>query len=274
MAQPIAAGQVRVPPTPPIARNTEKDFSDVFFGFFKEKVKDIAKGVGYATFWTVKALPSLPHHFGEFGNLMRDVKNFFSITEIPGKLLKVDESARKFFKEPSIPTGRTAVRENLALANSVLDSVELLGTRHILPIGKEALKCFGAANHGVTLVGSGIGAYENIEKIDQAGPNDEGKVGLYLINLARDVSYVVLGAFGLFCFFAGFAAAPFYPVVMVACLTSALTFSVGGYFYERIVDPCGDQADQKKVIGYLKEDVSDLQDQNRELQRRLAAARA
>ncbi len=262
-----AAGQTRVPPTPPVARNTNKDFSDIVFGFFKERVKDIAKGVGYATFWTVKALPSLPPQFAEFGNLMRDVKNFISITEIPDKLAKVAKSVKGFFEKPSIPTGRTAVKENMGLANSVLDGVELLGSRQILPIGKETLKCFGAANHGATLVGSGISAYENIDKIDQAAPDEAAKVGLYLINLARDVSYVVLGVFGLFCFFAGFAGAPFYPVVMVACLTCALTFSIGGFFYERIVNPENTQADPKKVI-------ANLQDQNSYLQNRLAAAGA
>lgn len=264
---PVVAGQGGVPPVPPVARNTDKDFSDIFFSFFKERVKDIAKGVGYATFWTVKALPTIPAPIKEFGEWMRDVKNFISMTEIPEKIAKVVDSAKKFFEKPSVPTGRTAVKENMGFANAVLDTVELLGGRHILPLSKETLKCFGAANFGATLVSSGIGAYEHVEKIDKAGPNDEGKVGLWLINLARDVSYVALGAFGLFCFFAGFAAAPFYPVVMVACLTSALTFSIGGYFYERIVNPEGKQNDQNKVI-------ANLQDQNRYFEQRLAAAGA
>jgi hypothetical protein len=268
MAHPITAGQVRVPPTPPVARNTDKDFfPDILLSFFKERVKDIAKGVGYGIFWTTQAIPTIPEPVKEFGGWMRDLKNFISITEIPEKLYKVVKSAKDFFDKPSIPTGRTAVKENMGLANALLDTVELLGGRHILPLGKEALKYFGAANHAATLVGSGIGAYENYDKIDRAGPNDEAKVGLWLINLARDVSYVALGVFGLFCFFAGLAAAPFYPVVMVACLTSALTFSIGGYFYERIVNPEGKQADSSKVI-------ANLQDQNRYLQNRLTAAGA
>lgn len=240
MANPIAAGQARVSlrvPNPSISRNQDRDLSDIFFSFFKEQVQDIAKGVGYATFWIVKALHPIPYQYREFGNLMRDVKNFIGLTEIPDKLDKVVRSAKEFFEDPSIPTGCTAVKENMGLANSLFDTLELVGTRKVLRIGKDALGYLGAANYGATLVGSGISAYENVDKIDQAAPKEAEKVGLYLIRLARDVSYVVLGAFGVICFFAGLAAAPFYPVVMAACLTSALTFSIGGYFYERIVNP-------------------------------------
>ncbi len=246
MASAIVAGQVGIPVSPvtrtpnkvkPITRIADQDFSDIFFSFFKGQVIDIAKGVGYATFWITKALHPLPYQYREFGKLMRDVKNFISFTEIPEKLTKVVKSVKEFFENPSIPAGCTAVKENMGLANSLLDSIELIGTRKIFRIGKEPLIYFEAANHGAILVGSGISAYENVDKIDQAAPDESAKAGLYLINLARDVSYVVFGAFGLFCFFAGFAAAPFYPVVMVACLTTALTFSIGGYFYERIINP-------------------------------------
>lgn len=270
MANPIVAGQVRAPQRVPISsvfRYQEKDPSDIFFSFFKEQVNDIAKGVSYATFWIVKALAPVPYQYKEFGNLMRDVKSFISITEIPDKLNKVITSAKEFFENPSTPTGLTAVKDNMGLANSLLDSIELVGARKIVRLGKGPLEGVVALNHGATLVGSGISAYENVDKIDQAAPTDIQKVGLWLINLARDVSYVAMGAFGLFCFFAGFAAT---PVVMIACLTSALTFSIGGYFYDRIVNPeeNPNYFDPKKLLASIRnrnERILDLLQEKRVL---------
>ena len=60
------------------------------------------------------------------------------------------------------------------------------------------------------------------------------QVVFYLMNLARDVSYLALGIIGLSFIL---TATPIAALPIVTCLTSGLTFTIGGYFYERIFDP-------------------------------------
>src|SRR5262249_20339857 len=75
---------------------------------------------------------------------------------------------------------------------------------------------------------------EQIQHIASTKGIDPKKTMFHLINIARDVSYFALGVMGF-----GFiiTATPLVPWMIVACLTSGLTFSIGGYFYERIYDP-------------------------------------
>ena len=129
--------------------------------------------------------------------------------------------------------GRKTFKDTTGLVNACCDGIDY-GTKYI-PIDKGAMTWIKGVNFASTLAGSGVAAGEQIYNIATTAQDPEGKkLTLYLINLARDVSYVALGAIGLFFVV---TATPIVPWMILACLTSGLALTIGGFFYERLVDP-------------------------------------
>jgi hypothetical protein len=132
---------------------------------------------------------------------------------------KVGDACRKTFKDAT------------GLTNGICDSIDF-STKYI-QYDPEMLRWVKGIGFAATLGGSGVGAAEQMNNLSKSW-GDVKKSTLYVINLARDVSYVALGILGLSFIL---TATPMVTWMILACLTSGLTFTIGGYFYEKIVDP-------------------------------------
>jgi hypothetical protein len=226
----IAPTPAVTPITPSASKLLKYSITDIVLAFFKEKAKDIAKAGSYLAFWATQAIPDLPPNVTKFNTTLRDFKNFVSATEIPEKLHKLSESVPKLGKAEGAV--RKVFSETMSLINSTADSIDFANL--FIPLGKEAMRWVTGINFAATLGFAGNGVAEQIQKLDSMKKIDLKATTLYLINLARDVSYVALAMIGLTFFF---TATPLVPWMIVACLTSGLTFSIGSYFYEKMVDP-------------------------------------
>ena len=213
--------------------------------FFDEKVKDIAKAIGSAAFWTSQGVPNLPPAVSNLGALMGDIKNFISITEVPKKAVETFQAVKEFCGnladkvtgkagswEKVGVAARKVFSKSTGLTSNVVDSVNF-GSKFI-PISTAAKSCLGYIGFAATVGSAGNGAVEQIEKFAATDVKETKKQTFYLINLARDVSFVALGVFGL-----GFliTATPVIGWVLAACSTAGLFLSLSGYFYEKVYDP-------------------------------------
>jgi hypothetical protein len=224
---------------PPIPKPAEYSITDLVLTFFKEKVKDLAKVGSYLAFWATEAMPDLPRNVTKFNFMLRDFKNFVSATEIPEKLHTLAGSVTTLGSDLTSGTwakvglaSRKAFKDTMGLINSTADAIDF--TSLFVPLSKETLKWVTTINFAATLGFSGTGAIEQIQNINSMNTVDPKRTTFYMINLARDVSYVALAVIGLAFIFTG---TPMVPWMIVACLTSGLSFTIGSYFYERIFDP-------------------------------------
>ncbi len=238
--------------------------------FFEEKGKDIAKALNYLAFWTGQAIPNLPSEVKSFSAAMGNFKNFVSATEVPkkgyewwnslGGMTKPSEDftaalAEKFynnnvFVDLTNETGawnavnaagaklgvaaRNIFEKTTSLINASVDSIDF--GSNFMPINASVMSWLKGINSVATIGGAGSGAIKQIEKLAATSENDTSKRVFHMVNLARDASYVAVGVLGLV---AAFGAVSVSPWMFVACLTSGLSCTIGGYFYERIYDPEG-----------------------------------
>ncbi len=260
---PVSASASPGAPPPPRTFPPKKEkysLVDIILSFLREKPKDAIKGSGYLAFWAnfaaVKANKSIPEGVNRYSFAAGDIKNAISTVEIPEKAHTLWQSFKGFWKvvndttagKIDLATGKKMTWSNVASAvrKPFKDMTTLIGNvsdgidfsiRYIPSLlTKEAMRVIKGVSFAAVLGGNAVGAGEQIYAINKH-KDDSKRVTLYLINLARDVSYVALGAIGL-----GFVltATPIVPWMILACLTSGLTFSVSGFFYERIVDPEGE----------------------------------
>ncbi len=236
---------------PPVYKTEEYTIAGIVLKFLEEKVKDIAKGLGYTAFWVGQAIPDAPPQVRSFSTLMGNFKNFVSATEVPKKsselwealtgkeglwtnlTSKVKGHADSTWGKVGTAAGEV-FKKTTSLTNSVVDGIDL--TSNFVAIDAKVMTWLKGFNFAATLGGAGYGAVEQVQKFAATDKDEVHKQRLYLINLARDVSYAVLGAMGLFFVV---TATPIVPWMIVACLTSGLTLTLGGYFYEKVYDPEG-----------------------------------
>ena len=240
----------------PVARPEGYSTGDMILALFKEKVKDIAKAVGYLAFWVDKASPGLPAGVSKFSVFAsRDVKNFISVTELPEKIHKCAVSVKEFGaslaarvagKEDASwsKVGETARKALLTdtpgLINTLSDTFEFVKPYHKIPISKELTRWIGSVSYSATAINFSNELVENMQKIyvenkDRAiGDVEKTKTPLYVIRAVSAISYIALAAIGLYGIIAATAMAPW---MFVACLTVSVTCSIGGFFYEKIYDP-------------------------------------
>jgi len=237
-----------LPQTLPYKSNYE-----IAVNFFKDQAKNIAKAINYGFGWAAQIYPGNPT-LPSVSKGAKDVKNFMSATEIPEKADKTVKSVQKFFAAPSVTSARGVLKETTGLINSTCDGIDF--SSNWIPIPSHAMKSVSLVNYGATFLGAGNSAVEQAEAIHaEAGKARAGeawnkqKILLNLINMARDVSYVALAVLGIAMVAFGVAVAPW---AFLACLTSGLVFTIGGYFYEKIVDPEQKNFDKDKMIAQLK----------------------
>ncbi len=212
---------------------TTNTFPDTCRMFVRDQFKNIAKLVNYAIAWTSIAKPDLSQNVIRFGGMAKDCKNFIGASELPWKLEKMAGAIKAFAQNPSTHTFRGALRDTSFAINSFFDGTELF-TKYF-PIAKERFELIQNVNYVATTCGSINGTVEELEKLstDQAKTRPE-LARLYVINLAKNVSYLALGVMGVLGAFFGFKTVGW---MMLASVTSGLLFTIGGYFYEKIVDP-------------------------------------
>ncbi len=230
MTAAIGAPQPFVPPF----ENTNKDIGTIFKEFMDTQLKNIIKIFGYATGWTSiylgKGDPT-GELCGRISGHFQQAKRFATAMEIPAKTYEVGVAVEKLIKTPSLENMRNLFLDKLtSLIDPVCNAIEF-GNEY-LPLEQGAFTAMKAVNYGSTFIGNTNGIVKEAEKMYGMPEFDTKKATLHLINIARNVSYVVLGAIGLASVFLGFAAMPW---MFLACLTSGLTFTLGGFFYERLV---------------------------------------
>jgi hypothetical protein len=232
--------------TPPVYKNPQYSVSEVVLTFFKEQVKNLAKAGSYIAFWTTEALPDLPKNVTKFNHTLRDFKNFISATEIPEKLYTVLGSASTLATdladrvngaasatwEKVGTASRKVFKDTMSLIGSTADGIDF--TSLFVPISKDTLRWISGINFAATIGFAGNGVIEQVQNLSGMDKINPKRTSLYLLNGARDVSYLALGVIGFTSFV---TATPLVPWVIVACLTSGLSFTIGSYFYEKTADP-------------------------------------
>jgi hypothetical protein len=222
----------------PFPKPAEYSTTDLVLTFFKEKLKDLAKAGAYMAFWATEANPHLSSGVKEFNFMMKDFKNFIGITEIPEKLHTLSGSVSILVSDLSgtwdkvWSASRKVFKDTMALISSGVDSIEF--ANRFIPLSKDVLRGVSTMNFAALLASCGTGALEQVQNINGMREIDSKRTTFYLINLARDVSYLALAVIGLSFML---TATPVVPWMMIACSTAGLACSIGSYFYERIHDP-------------------------------------
>lgn len=233
-----------VPPRPPI--NEKYSAVDIFFALFKQQPETIVKGLGYGTYWLGKVC-TVPSGISNFSLETVHFKNFLSAIKIPERSRELWKSFNGLWADwsnrASVATEETRkkivkstfkiIQKASNLTSSVCDAVDF-STKYVPSMDKGFLHGVKTASYTATFVGSGVSAGEQIVNITTQQDPEGKKAAFYLLNLARDVSYVALGAIGLYGII---TVTPIAPAIILACLTSGLSFGIGSFFYEKIKDP-------------------------------------
>jgi hypothetical protein len=227
----------------PVYKPEEYTVAGAVLKFFEEKTKDVAKALGYIAFWTGQAIPDAPHEVRSFSSMMGDFKNFVGATEVPKKMTEAIGACKEFWVDLTNTSsscekiGRAArqvFKKCTSLTNSVADGIDF--SLRFISIDSSIMTWIKGLNSLATIGGAGNAALEQMENLAKTQRHEIAKQTLYCINLARDVSYVALGALGLFSLV---GVIPVIPWACVALLTVGLTLTIGGYFYEKLHDPEG-----------------------------------
>lgn len=227
----------------PVYRKEEYSVAGIVLKFFDEKAKDIAKALGYTGFWAGQIAPGLPPEVKSFSATMGDFKNFIAITEIPKKTVEAFAAFSALWANMSSPNGSAtkawaalgeAFTKVASWTNSFVDGIDF--SSRFIAIDTSVMTWLKGTSFAATFGSSVKGAWEQIQKIGNTVAAQTIKTAFYAISFLRDTSYALLGAKGLFCIL---TATPMVPWMMVGLLTSGLTFTIGGYFYEKLYDPEG-----------------------------------
>ena len=229
-------------PQQPAARQAylpeEYTVAGVVLKFFEEKVKDVAKALGYTGFWLGQAIPNLPPEVKSFSGTMGDFKNFVSATEVPKKGAEMVSAYNALFAAIASANrvseaANEAFKKTTAFVNSVVDGIDF-GSRFVA-INTTVMTWLKGVNFTATLGSAINGIREQIGNISKHY-GETSKVHLYVLNGLRDLAYAAVGVQGLYSIL---TVTPVLPWLMVGCLTVGLTMTIGGYFYEKLCDPEG-----------------------------------
>jgi hypothetical protein len=229
---------------------------DIFVKWCSEAsfVKNLVKAFNYGSFWVRHAVSMSPELSAapQMGSAMetlkaagetgKDIKNLIGAAEVPEKATRLVATVRKVIAEPSWAGVAQVGADAGQVVNSLYDGFEL-STRFI-PIDPAMMRNITAVNHAATLFSAGKGAIDELgemaaNKLHEAtnsveAEQEKNKLIFSMLNLAKLVSYVAVGVMGLSSFFFGIVFAPW---AFPAALTTALVFTFGGYFFDKIVDP-------------------------------------
>jgi hypothetical protein len=216
----------------PIYQNEHYTVADAILKFLAEKTKDVAKVLGYATFWWGQAQPGLPPEVKSFSVTMGEFKNFVSMTEVPQKTVAAIAAISALWANKTWKALGDAFSKSAEWTNAFVDGIDF-GSRFVA-IDTAVMTWLKGISFGATFGNSTKGAWENLQKMGRTAAAETTKTAFFTISFLRDMSYATLGAKGLFCII---TATPMVPWIMVGLLTAGLTFTILGYFMERLYDP-------------------------------------
>lgn len=237
----------------PVYSDVRKGALQITHEFFTDKVKDLLKGNVLAGKWLLDAISK-----GQLGlckkNKILVVKkietmngvsetgiDILGTAELPEKAMKFFGAMQKLSNSPNGSTIQGGIKEGTGFIGSSCSGISLIS--RVFPISSEAMKNVKGIGGVAGVIGGVNSAIENVGKMCKSikhGPT----VGLYVINLASNISYIAAGVLGLLSLAGAMTVLPW---VMLATLTSGLLFTMGGFFYERLVNPEGKQDDLEKV---------------------------
>ena len=174
---------------------------------------------------------------------MGDIKNILSSFEIPSRTKKIWDclfaDPKNTTLKPEEGTLSNIFKESALLVNNVYDGLSYVA--EYVVINKETIRYASGINSLATIGGCGTSALEHISKLRSGKANDPT---YSTVLLARDLSYVAVGAIGIYTFATGATVAPW---KILACITSGLTFSITGHFYNQMRDPEDKGRDSMRV---------------------------
>lgn len=230
-------------------------FGDAFSNWTQAKAGDACKTVMYTVDWG--------KHLGYFDNHSSTALKIRSTAaigklvfsgplELPKKLTTLGDKIVDFCEKPSFSALAQIFWKTNATVAPVVDTIELGVERGIIYLDSDTMKTCKWIN-GVSLVlgmtNDAIDAFINIVTTrvnDSASPQlqkwSSDILFDQMIKLAKSISYVALGVFIVLSIFFEVAVPGLY---FLTAATSALAFSILGYFYEEIGQP---KLERKKAI--------------------------
>lgn len=207
---------------------------ELFAKFLLERPKDAFKSIRYATFWAGRALSSPSVILEAVGKDAAHGKNWFSVLDLYKRFPELCSAVGRVGTE-GIANASGAVLSTFAECfNSVTDGLNLVQRYTAVPFFNRVM----SLNIGLTFLAS---SYRSAQCCSDmlAAQTDNQKL-LVLLNLALAVSYVAFSSISLVCMALGTTPS---SVVVVGCLTVATACAIGAYFFEKLNDPFGRNAD-------------------------------
>lgn len=218
------------------------DFFDTTAMWLSDQPFSAAKA-GYIFIDVLKEASMIPESFkGEFASARHHL-NLIKLARAPGDLMKkaneIRHAVADCLEAPSVKGAATIVRKGAQIILPVWEGVDFL-TKAVVNIPKETLWV-----QNLRGVGGGALAFsmfwnvcEDLSALANSklyGATDSKtrsaeftKVAKSLINLAKNISYIVLGVMTLLTVFFGYV---FAPVIMTAWSASTVVFGILGYYH-------------------------------------------
>ncbi len=227
----------------------DQTITEIVLDYIKNRINEIASGASYLAFWMGQAFPSHLPTFTKLYSTLRGCKNFISLTLIPEKLYRLAKSVDalaqlKLKGENVVKAARKVFKDSVLFINSIAEGIDFAGL--FIPLSKEMMRLSIGMHSTLTFLAA-HGIVEQLENIHSMDKIEPKKTTYYLIQLAKDVSYLAFGIISLVCLF---TATPAIPVVMFSFLTSGFIFSMATYFYERLANPEGKNLTLPTVQGF------------------------
>ena len=229
----ILLGNVSTPRKLSSIDQKAKTFFEVAIGVLQDKMKDMGKLVSYTFAWTAYFNPNSPNvkTYDAVSVAGRTFKNTICLVEIVPTAVTVGSAVSAFFASPSIPNARNVWQHATKWVNTAYDGFSVV-KEYVNPLSAEVFKTFTTMHYSATFGGSLNGAIQNLQDIFSMKKPDFNKTAWLGLGVARDVSFITLGALGLAATVGG-AVLP--PWAMLASVTSGLFFSLTGHFWKELV---------------------------------------
>ncbi len=193
----------------------------------KERLKDLCKLCNYGGYYAGLAFKEVATDIRVFSLDMGHFKNGIALLEVYTKGPDI------FFKSNSVR--ELAVNVGSCFSSAV-DGLSFL-SRYCTPVSASTLSFLSKANIWAVLGVCGNYLVEDSKKLIELGNNEkstDAQLGLTLLKIAMDVSYVAFASLSLICSAMGTTLS---LPVLITCLTSATVFGLIAFVYEKVADP-------------------------------------
>jgi len=226
---------------------SRKNWADVVIGFIGEKWDTFFKTIYMTCDWA-KTLNLVPENNQEFVGNIRRTANIIKLGHGPVEFF---ENGYKFinaaFNTYNKPSVKNLCDTAIALNNCyspLFDSAELAMKTGLVAIPTETFRTMEGFNGAALIIGMGNQTKECIAKIanckladaETAKVKEEAMwtISQALLDMAKAVSYIALGIFVVLSVFFNIVAP---GIVFLALSTSALAFTIFGYFHKNLGMP-------------------------------------